>query len=246
MTWTILQLAFPLVVVGIALHLLRTQKALLIGFREQLAVSPKGRRFILLVTMLALLVYHFVALCGTADSLSLLPSSILTLSLFSQRCGEGIVRLLQQRLWGFLTFLLMMGAFFLPETTPMAVTVMMMLIISWGFPTESEQREMPKRGDTPDIIEETIIGLRNEMQDILPAFTIEEEAEPCEAEEVDFVTEPAEAAPDDDVENSMNGAPLPYVGLSEKAIRNRKLREKERERRHNRAKRKARRAKHGR
>ena len=53
-------------------------------------------------------------------------------------------------------------------------------------------------------------------------------------------------APDDDVENSMNGAPLPYVGLSEKAIRNRKLREKERERRHNRAKRKARRAKHGR
>lgn len=246
MTWTILHLAFPLVVVGIAIHLLRTQKALLIGFREQLAVSPKGRRFILLVTMLALLVYHFFALCGTEDALRLLPSSILTLSLFSQRCGEGIVRLLHKRLWGFMAFLLMLGALFLPETTPMAVTVMMLIIISWGFPTEYEQSEIHKRGDTSDIIEETIYGLRKEMQDILPAFGMDDEGDICEAEEVDAVTEPAEAAPDGDVEKNMNGASSPSAGLSEKAIRNRKVREKERERRHNRAKRKARRAKHGR
>ena len=93
MTWTILQLAFPLVFLGIAFYLYQSSRPLLIGFREQLAVSPKGRRFVILMALLGLLVFHFISLCGTADPLQLLPSSILTFLMFSQRYGEGIMRL---------------------------------------------------------------------------------------------------------------------------------------------------------
>ena len=148
MTWKLLQLAFPLVFIGIALHLYRKNRPLLIGFREQLAVSPSGRRFIVLAGMLVLIVYHFVALCGTAKPFHLLPSSILVLSMFSQRCGERIIRFFQYKPLRFSVFVTMLGAFFLPQTTPMAMTMMVLLIISWGYPTEELMREVSERGDS--------------------------------------------------------------------------------------------------
>lgn len=245
MTWKLLQLAFPLVFIGIALHLYRKNRPLLIGFREQLAVSPSGRRFIVLAGMLVLIVYHFVALCGTAKPFHLLPSSILVLSMFSQRCGERIIRFFQYKPLRFSVFVTMLGAFFLPQTTPMAMTMMVLLIISWGYPTEELMREVSERGDTHDIVEETVEGLKKEMTDIFPTLEGEAESLPEEASDVDAEPLQEDTPPESEVEEIVSELPNTSSQPSEKAIRNQKNREKERERRHNRAKRRARRAKHG-
>ena len=159
MTWIILQLVFPIVFVGIALYIYRSNHALLVGFREQLAVSPKGRRFVVLTALLALLIYHFVALCGSANPLQLLLSSILAFTLFSQRFGERIIRFFQDRCWGFFIFVVALAGFFMPMTAPVAVTLTVLLVVSWIYPTEDLIREVSERGDTSDIIEETIEGL---------------------------------------------------------------------------------------
>lgn len=245
MTWNLLQLAFPLIFIGIALHLYRKNRSLLIGFREQLAVSPSGRRFVVLTGMLALIVYHFIALCGTAKSFELLPSSILVLSMFSQRCGERIIRFFQYKPLRFSVLVIMLGAFYLAQTTPMAVTMMVLLIISWGYPTEELMREVSERGDTHDIVEETVEGLKKEMADIFPAFEGEAESLPEEASDVDTEPVQEDTPPDSEVEEIVSELPNTSSQPSEKAIRNQRLREKERERRHTRAKRRARRAKHG-
>ena len=131
MTWIILQLVFPIVFVGIALYIYRSNHALLVGFREQLAVSPKGRRFVVLTALLALLIYHFVALCGSANPLQLLLSSILAFTLFSQRFGERIIRFFQDRCWGFCIFVVALVGFFIPVTAPLAVTLTVLLVVSW-------------------------------------------------------------------------------------------------------------------
>ena len=154
-----MQLVFPIVFVGIALYIYRSNHALLVGFREQLAVSPKGRRFVVLTALLALLIYHFVALCGSANPLQLLLSSILAFTLFSQRFGERIIRFFQDRCWGFFIFVVALAGFFMPMMAPLAVTLTVLLIASWIYPTEELMHEVSERGDTSDIIEETIEGL---------------------------------------------------------------------------------------
>jgi len=245
MTWKILQLAFPLVFLGIAFHLYRKNRTTLVGFREQLAVSPKGRRFVALMALLTLLVYHFIALCGTANPLQLLPSSILAFMLFSQRCGEGILHVFQSKRWQFLAFVVTLAAFFHPISTPMAVTLLVLMITSWVYPTEALIKEASERGDTSDIIEETIEGLREEMENINAPIFFDENDVPEEVTDVD--TEPAneEPSPSSDVEEDVSDASPVSDMPSDKAIRNQKMRERERERRHSRAKRRARRAKRG-
>lgn len=245
MTWIILQLAFPLVVIGIAFHLYRNNRSLLIGFREQLAVSPKGRRFIVLVALLGLIVYHFIALCGTANPLELLPSSILGFLLFSQRFGEGIIRIYQSRRWNLLLLVITLAMFFHPVTTPLAVTQLVLLITSWIYPTEELMKEVSERGDTTDIIEETIEGLQNEMENAGSTIFFEKEEEEETADDVDGESAPKMASEEtEDAEEVSDAAPSSSMP-SEKAIRNQKMREKERERRHSRAKRRARRARNG-
>lgn len=246
MTWTILQLAFPMVFTGIALYLYCTKRSLLIGFREQLAVSPKGRRFVALMAMLALLMFHFVALCGTAKPLQLLPSSIIVFMLFSHRYGEELINFLQRRPWNFFAFVLMLATLFQPQTYPFAVTLLVLIITSWIYPTKQLVKEIRERGDTPDIIEETIEELNKEMQETLYPTHSEEEKEEAEESHVDLDPVVEESADENDVEEDAGDDYTPYNQLSEKAIRKQRIREKERERRHNRAKRRARRAKHGR
>jgi len=139
----------------------------------------------------------------------------------------------------------MLGAFFLPQTTPMAMTMMVLLIISWGYPTEELMREVSERGDTHDIVEETVEGLKKEMTDIFPTLEGEAESLPEEVSDVDAEPLQEDTPPESKVEEIVSELPNTSSQPSEKAIRNQKNREKERERRHNRAKRRARRAKHG-
>lgn len=245
MTWKLLQLAFPLVFVGIALYLYCTKHELLVGFREQLAVSPKGRRFVVLVALLMLLAYHFTALCGTAAPVQLLPSSLLTFGLFSERYGEGILRLLQRKGWMCLNLVMMLAAFFLPLTTPIAVTLMVLLVISWVYPTQGLMKTVSERGDIPDIINETIEGLRAEMANIDTSIYIDETEIVEEVMDVDTVPTNEDTSLVQDVEELVEGNASPSDMLSEKAIRKRKQREKDRERRQNRKKRRTRRAKNG-
>ena len=108
MTWKLLQLAFPLVFVGIAAYLYGTKHALLVGFREQLAVSPKGRRFVVLVALLMLLAYHFTALCASAHPVQLLPSSLLVFALSSEKYSDGIMRLLHRKGFMWLCYVMML------------------------------------------------------------------------------------------------------------------------------------------
>lgn len=245
MTWKILQLAFPLVFLGIAFHLYRTNRSMLVRFREQLAVTPRGRRFIVMIALLTLLVYHFIALCGTASPLQLLPSSIVAFMLFPQRYGEGIFRILQGRRWSFCAFLLILTAFFVPLFTPMAVTLLVLMIASWVYPTEEQMRIVSGRDDTSDTIEETTDWLLPEEESIGTPILFDEDDTAEEVTDVD--TEPADEEPlsSSDMKEDVSDAPPVPDTLSEKAIRNRKMREKERERRHSRAKRRARRAKRG-
>lgn len=163
MTWIVLQLAFPMVFLGTALYLYRSGRALLVGFREQLAVSAKGRRFVVLMGVLILLVYHFIALCGMSDSLDLLTSSVLMFVLFSQRYGEAAIRLFQGKGFGFFAFVVALGAFFHVATVSWGVTFMVLLVVSWIYPTRALEREMAGRGDTHDIIGETVDGLGRMM-----------------------------------------------------------------------------------
>lgn len=245
MTWKILQLVFPLVFLGIAFHLYRTKRSILMRFREQLAVSPRGRRFIALVALLTLIVYHFVALCGTANSLQLLPSSIVAFMLFPQRYSEGILRILQGRRWCFCAFLLILTALFLPLSTPMAVTLLVFMVISWVYPAEELMRKVYEPYDTSDTNEETAEELLLEDESINVPIFFEEADTSEEVMEVD--TEPAndDSLPSSNVKEDVSDASPVSDMPSEKAIRNRKMREKKRERRHSRAKRRARRAKRG-
>lgn len=245
MTWKILQLAFPLVFLGIAFHLCRTNRSMLVRFRDQLTVSPRDRRFLALVALLTLIVYHFIALCGTANSLQLLPSSIVAFMLFSQRCGERILRVFQDRRWRFYAFVVILTAFFHPLSTPMAVTLLVLMITSWVYPTEVLTRKMSERNDISDIIEEAAESFRQEAEESNTLILFEEDDTPKEVTDVD--TEPAndDPLPSSDVKEDVSDASPVSDTLSEKAIRNRKMREKERERRHSRAKRRARRAKRG-
>lgn len=246
MNWKLLQLAFPLVFIGIAFYLYRKNRALLVGFREQLAVSPKGRRFVVMVALLTLLVYHFIALCGSAEPLQLLPSSILSFLLFSERYGDSLVRLFHRKCWMYYAFVVILIAFFLPQTTPMAVTLMGLLITSWGYPTKEMMKKVSERGGISDIIEDTIEGLRNEMADVNSVIVFDAKDIPQEASDVDTETAPEEISPVLDVEEYVgDDSPVSEIP-SEKVIRNQRKREIDRERRHKRAKRRARRTKKGR
>lgn len=245
MTWIILQLVFPIVFVGIALYIYRSNHALLVGFREQLAVSPKGRRFVVLTALLALLIYHFVALCGSANPLQLLLSSILAFTLFSQRFGERIIRFFQDRCWGFFIFVVALAGFFMPMTAPVAVTLTVLLVVSWIYPTEDLIREVSERGDTSDIIEETIEGLNGVFGTGLYVANPEETQVSNDNGDASSDADDGEALVDEHVEENLDDASASGQP-SEKAIRNRKNREKEREHQRKRAKRKARRAKNGR
>ena len=246
MTWKLLQLAFPLVFIGIAFYLYRKNRALLVGFREQLAVSPKGRRFVVMVALLTLLVYHFIALCGSAEPLQLLPSSILSFLLFSEKYGDSLVRLFHRKCWMYYAFVVILIAFFLPQTTPMAVTLMVLLITSWGYPTKEMMKKVSERGGISDIIEDTIEGLRNEMADVNSVIVFDAKDIPQEASDVDTETAPEEISPVLDVEEYVgDDSPVSEIP-SEKVIRNQRKREIDRERRHKRAKRRARRTKKGR
>lgn len=246
MTWKLLQLAFPLVFIGIAFYLYRKNRALLVGFREQLAVSPKGRRFVVMVALLTLLVYHFIALCGSADPIQLLPSSILSFLLFSERFGDCIVRLYHRKCWMYYAFVLILIAFFLPQTTPMAVTLMVLLITSWGYPTKDMMKRVSECGGISDIIEDTIEGLRNEMENVNSVIVFDAKDVLQEASDVDTEAVPEEILPVLDVEDNVEDNHSVSNTPSEKVIRNQRKREKKRERRHKRAKRRARRAKNGR
>ena len=245
MTWKLLQLAFPLVFVGIAAYLYGTKHALLVGFREQLGVSPKGRRFVVLVALLMLLAYHFTALCASAHPVQLLPSSLLVFALFSEKYSDGIMRLLHRKGFMWLCYVMMLAAFFLPIANPLAVTLMVLLVTSWVYPTKDLMAMVTERGDTSDIIEDTIEGLRAEMVNIHTPYDFEE-AEVIEVEtDVDTVPAEEDASQTQEVEIVVNDDASSSGQPSERAIRNQKQREKDRERRQNRKKRRARRAKNG-
>src|SRR5574344_140434 len=241
MTWKLLQLAFPLVFVGIAAYLYGTKHALLVGFREQLAVSPKGRRFVVLVALLMLLAYHFTALCASAHPVQLLPSSLLAFALFSEKYSDGIMRLLHRKGCMWLCYVLMLAAFFLPIANPLAVTLMVLLVTSWVYPTKDLMAMVTERGDTSDIIE----VLRAEMANIHTPYDFEE-AEVIEVEtDVDTVPAEEDASLTQEVEIVVDDDASSSEQPSERAIRNQKQREKDRERRQTRKKRRARRAKNG-
>jgi hypothetical protein len=61
---------------------------------------------------------------------------------------------------------MMLAAFFLPIANPLAVTLMVLLVTSWVYPTKELMAMVTERGDTSDIIEDTIEGLRAEMANI--------------------------------------------------------------------------------
>ena len=246
MTWTILQLAFPLVFVGVALYLYHTNRTALVEFREQLAVSPKGKRFVILMTLLSLLVYHFVALCGKSIPLDLLPSSILVFLLFSQKYGEIAIRLFQGKRWSFFAFLVILASFTQTATASLGMTFLVLLIVSWIYPTKALEKEMSERGDTHDIIEETIEGLRNVMVDI--HTPIQEPEEPDEEDNglVDTVAEEVVEETSEEIDADMQPVPRVDKEPSGAAVQNQKRRERERAHRRSRAKRRARRAKNGR
>ena len=246
MTWRLLQLAFPIVFIGIAFYFYRSHRDLLVYFRKQMAVSPAGRRFIVLATMLVLIVYHFVALCGTSGVLELLPSSIWVGLMFSQKYGESIIRFFQGRRNRYCAFVLILAAFFLPATTPMAVTMMVLLVTSWILPTKEEMDAACERGDIPDIIGETVEGLTNEMLAIHARMFPEEVDDAEEVSDVDTETIHAESLDEPEMVEDVNDVSSPSNSPSERAIHNQEMREKERKHRHSRAKRRARRAKNGR
>ena len=246
MTWTLLQLAFPLVFLGIALHFYRSHRDLLVYFRKQMAVSPSGRRFVVLATVIGLLVYHFVALCGTADTTQLVPSSILVGLMFSQKFGECIIRFFQGKRRRYCIFVITLAAFFLPATNPLAVTMMVLIVTSWLFPTKEQMDAACEQGDTPDIIGETVEGLTNEMLNIHARWFPEEIEDAEEVTDVDTETIPAEPLEESETEEDVNDVSSPSHLLSERAIHNQEMREKERKHKHSRAKRRARRAKNGR
>ena len=245
MTWTILQLAFPLVFVGIALYLYRSNRASLVEFREQLAVSPKGKRFVTLMTLLTLLVYHFVALCGKSNPLDLLPSSVLVFLLFSQKYGEITIRLFQGKRWSFFAFLVVLASFTQTVTVSLGMTFLVLLIVSWIYPTEALVKEMSERADTHDIIEETIEGLQSMMVDIHAPILEPEELDEEDNGFVDTVAEEVQEEPSEQVEPDVDAVPAISKEPSDKAVQNQRRRENERAHQRSRAKRRARRAKNG-
>lgn len=240
MTWKILQLAFPLVFIGIALYFYCSKRRLLMGFREQLAVSQKGRRFVVLMTLLTLLVYHFVALCGTASPFQLLPSSIMAFVLFSQRCGEGMIRFLQHRHSQYIAFVLALVAFFFSQSWPFATTLMVLLVTSWIYPIMEQTARFSGHDDMIISSEELGERLNAETQNAPDAVSKEQETD-----DSDVVSTPVcnDADNDNDMEDYVVMEETFLDAPSEKAIRNQKNREREREHRHRRAKRRARRAK---
>jgi len=240
MTWKFLQLAFPLVFIGIALYFYCSKRRLLMGFREQLAVSPKGRRFVVLTTLLTLLVFHFVALCGTASPFQLLPSSIMAFVLFSQRCGEGMIRFFQHRHSQYIAFMIALAASFFSQSWPFATTLMVLLVASWVFPT-MEQTARTSGNDNMTISPEELgEKLNAEIRNAHDAVSTEQVTD-----DSDVVSIPVceDADNDNDMEDYVVMDETFLDAPSEKAIRNQKNREREREHRRRRAKRRARRAK---
>lgn len=240
MTWKFLQLAYPLVFIGIALYIYCSKRRLLIGFRKQLAGSPKGRRFVVLTTLLILLVYHFVALCGTASPFQLLPSSIMVFVLFSQRCGEGMIRFFQHRPCQYIAFVLALIAFFFSQSWPFATTLMVLLVTSWVFPTMEHTVRTSEHDDMAISPEELDERLNTENPNALDAVSTEQEIDDWNVVSIPLFED---ADNDNDMEDNMVVNETSLDAPSEKAIRNQKNREREREHRRRRAKRRARRAK---
>ena len=240
MTWKFLQLAFPLAFIGIALYIYCSKRRLLMGFREQLAVSPKGRRFVVLTTLLTLLVFHFVALCGTASPFRLLPSSIMAFVLFSQRCGEGMIRFFQHRHSQYVAFLIALAAFFFSQSWSFAATLMVLLVASWVFPTMEQTTRTSDHDNMAISPEELGEKLNAEIRNAHDVVSTEQETD-----DSDMVSIPVceDADNDNDMEDNVVMDETFLDTPSEKAIRNQKNREREREHRRKRAKRRARRAK---
>ena len=244
MTWKLLQLAFPLVFLFVAFYQYAKNRAVLIGFREQLAVSPKGRRFVVLTTLLLLLAYHFIALCGTGSPVLLLPSSILSFILFSQRYAEKIFRLYHDRERMLCIVTVILGTTICPYTFSIAVTLLVLLIASWVYPTEELIQEMSVRDDTHDIVEETVSGMFEQLGKTYESVVFNPITSPAEAVEEEAVPLVEEPSPQEDVEEKVEVSSVSNKRTSGKEKLSRLFRAKARVRRQSRAKRKARRKRH--
>ena len=138
MTWILLQLIFPLLLLLVPVTLYKRGNRFMTQFYMAMLRSSAARKLYLQTMLIVLLLFHYVYVSGHFGELGVLFSTILCGVLFSHKRAERWLRLLkahQQLYFRMAVFSMAMVA--IPHLYTMAVTVAFLLLAAAFYPSAS-------------------------------------------------------------------------------------------------------------
>lgn len=142
MTWILLQFISPVLIILVPYSIYKQQSAIMENFNLRIAWSSSYRKLFMLVTLLLLLIFHFICLNGQCSIAGLIPSSLLVLGLFSYKFSHWILHQLHKPKLMFLAFVATLVLLFVPGMYSSAVTLGIILVASLFYPTKERIRKI--------------------------------------------------------------------------------------------------------
>jgi hypothetical protein len=141
MAWVLLQFIFPVLIILVSYSIYTQQGVIMENFNLRIAWSSSYRKLFMLVTLLPLLIFHFICLNGECSIAGLVPSSLFVLGLFSYKLSHWVLCQLHKPKLMFSAFVVTLGILFVPGMYSSAVTLGIILVASLFYPTKEKIRQ---------------------------------------------------------------------------------------------------------
>ncbi len=138
MTWILLQLIFPLLLLLVPVTLYKRGNRFMTRFYMAMLRSSAARKLYLQTLLIVLLLFHYVYVSGHFGEFGVLFSTILCGALFSHKRAERWLHLMKaHRQLYFRMAVLSMAMVAIPHLYTMAVTVAFLLLAATFYPSAS-------------------------------------------------------------------------------------------------------------
>lgn len=140
----ILLLLFPAILLYVPMAFYMKDGHRMAAFHQRMALSPNARKCYMLVLLFILLVFHYLHHSVMNDIMALLPSTVITMCLFSYRLTEQIFHIIKRHMRMFGVMVLATTLITLPVhgLFPTVVTLGFLLHASIFYPSKKIQEVM--------------------------------------------------------------------------------------------------------
>lgn len=142
MTWIILQLLFPAVLLIVPIALYDSKHPCMGKFRRTMLLRETMRKLYTQVLLIILLVFHYIYLNGHGAHLGILVTTVLCIFLFSHnRTNKMLLAFRDNRQIYYFVGLFALATLFMPELYTLSVTIAFILMASAFYPPTTELAE---------------------------------------------------------------------------------------------------------